>query len=94
MAELYQSKNAQQLNEEFLAQHSRSFPHLLEGVCVAPQLFSCSLSTFLDLVYSCLKLPACLSMLLYLAFIRVPHDVLPGHIHTEASSSDGDITKQ
>lgn len=39
MAELYQSKDAQQLNEEFLAQHSRSFPHLLEG---------CRMMYFLD----------------------------------------------
>lgn len=39
MAELYQSKDAQQLNEEFLSQHSRSFPHLVEG---------CRMMYFLD----------------------------------------------
>ncbi|CAN8006192.1 unnamed protein product [Ixodes hexagonus] len=39
MAELYQSKEAQQLNEEFLARHSHSFPHLVEG---------CRMMYFLD----------------------------------------------
>ncbi|KAG0420390.1 hypothetical protein HPB47_003525 [Ixodes persulcatus] len=39
MAELYQSKEAQQLNEEFLARYSKSFPHLVEG---------CRMMYFLD----------------------------------------------
>lgn len=39
MSQLYQSKDAQRLNEEFLARHSQSFPHLLEG---------CRMMYFLD----------------------------------------------